>query len=55
MLELKRRGIFVWNELYFTVPITLFALLNFAGCYVAENKHFVRVYLALDGFHYVRA
>lgn len=55
LLELKRRGIFVWNKSYVTVPIILFAFLTYAGCYVAESKHFVRIYFALDGFHYVRA
>jgi NhaP-type Na+/H+ or K+/H+ antiporter len=55
LLELKRRGIFIWNELYFTVPMTLFSVVTFAGCFLAENKHSVRVYLALDGYHYVHA
>jgi len=54
LLELKRRGIFVWNELYVTVPVLLCSILVFAACYVAESRHSVRVYLALDGFHYVR-
>ena len=55
LLELKRRGIFIWNELYFTAPYTMFALIFYASCFRAEDKHFVRVYYALDGIHYVRA
>jgi hypothetical protein len=55
LLDLKRRGIFVWNELYLTAPITLFAVFTYAGCYFAENRHFVRIYRASDGFHYVHA
>jgi len=54
LLELKRRGIFVWNGLYVTVPVLLSSVLVFAACYMAESRHSVRVYLALDGFHYVR-
>lgn len=55
LLDLNRHGTYVWNELYFTAPLALFSLLTYVGCYVAESKHFVRVYIALDGFHYVRA
>lgn len=55
LLELKRRGIFIWNELYFTAPVVLFSLLTYAGCFVTENRNSVRVYMALDGYHYVRA
>lgn len=55
LLELKTRGIFVWNELYLTVPLLLFMLVTYAACFLAEDKNHMKVYLALDGYHYVRA
>jgi|SRR5688572_9729448 hypothetical protein len=55
LLELKRREIFIWNELYITVPYIVFALIFYAVCFRTEDKHSVRVYYALDGVHYVRA
>lgn len=54
LMELKRHGIFVWNELYFTAPVLLFSLVTYSGCFFAEDRNFVRVYLALDGYYYVR-
>ena len=55
LLEMKERGIFVWNELYLTIPFLVFSLVTFAGCFYAEDRHNVRVYMALDGFRFVRA
>jgi len=55
LLELKTRGILVWNELYLTVPLLLFMLVTHAACFLAEDKNHLRIYLALDGYHYVRA
>ena len=55
LLELKDRGIFVWNELYFTLPMLLFSLLFYFVSFVTEDRHNVRVYMALDGIHYVHA
>lgn len=54
LLELKKRGIFVWNELYFTVPYMVFAFITFSSCFIAESNHSVRIYYALDGLRYVR-
>ncbi len=54
LLEMKERGIFVWNELYLTVPFLVFSLVTFAGCFYEEDRHTVRVYRALDGFRFVR-
>src|SRR6266481_3533293 len=53
LLELKKRGIFIWNELYLTVPFLLFLLIAYAACFLSEDKNHMRVYMALDGFHYV--
>ena len=55
MLELKSQGVFVWNELYFTIPITIFSLISYAVAFITEDRHHIKVYLALDGIHYVKA
>jgi hypothetical protein len=55
LLVLKNKGIFVWHELYLTGTCTLIALIIYVGCFLAEDRYFVRVYLALDGYHYVHA
>jgi len=55
LLELKNRGIFIWNELYFTIPLLLFSSLFYTVSFITEDRHNVRVYMALDGIHYVHA
>jgi len=55
LLRLNRSGVFVWNELYIQAPMALISLIIYVGCFLAESKHFVKVYLALDGYHYIRA
>ena len=55
LLELKERGVFIWNELYLTIPLLLFSLLFYIVCFITEDKHDVRVYFALDGIHYAHA
>jgi len=55
LLELKSRGIFVWNELYLTLPILLFSVLFYCVSFIAEDRNNIRVYMALDGMHYVHA
>ena len=55
MLELKDQGIFVWNELYFTIPMTVFSLISYTVAFITEDRNHIKVYLALDGIHYVKA
>ncbi len=55
LLELKARGIFVWNELYLMVPLLLFMLIMYSACFLAEDRNHIKIYMALDGVHYVRA
>ncbi len=54
LLELKRRDILVWNELYISVPILIFSIATFLVCFVSEDRHIVQIYFALDGFHFIR-
>lgn len=55
LLGLKDQGIFVWNELYFTIPMTTFSLISYAVAFITEDRNHIKVYLALDGIHYVKA
>lgn len=55
LLELNDRGIFVWNELYFTLPMALISAQYYLVSFIAEDRNNIRVYIALDGLHYVHA
>ena len=55
MLELKSQGVFIWNELYFIIPLTVFSLIAYTVAFISEDRHHIKVYLALDGIHYVKA
>jgi len=55
LLELNDSGKFIWNEIYFTLPITLVSVLTYTACFIAEDKYLVRIYISLSGYHYVRA
>jgi len=55
LLELKNRGIFIWNELYFTLPMLVFSVLFYSVTFIAEDRNNIRVYMALDGLHYEHA
>ena len=46
LLELKDSGKFIWNEIYFTLPITLISILIYAACFIAEDKYLVRIYMS---------
>ncbi|MDH5735507.1 MAG: hypothetical protein OEY87_05225, partial [Gammaproteobacteria bacterium] len=54
LLELNDRGIFVWNEVYFTIMIAVYSAVSFVLNFIAEDRHDVKVYWALDGICYVK-
>jgi len=55
LLALNELNIFVWNGLYISVPILLYSFVINTVCFIAEDRHNIHVYMALDGYHFVRA
>ena len=55
LLFLKDLGLFIWNELYLTIPFFVYFTANFTISYAVEKKFKIKVYWATDGLHYVKA
>jgi hypothetical protein len=53
LLKLNEMGLFVWNVSYLILPLLLVCALYFVGSLVAERRHARRIYVSLDGFHFV--
>jgi c-di-AMP phosphodiesterase-like protein len=53
LLALNDSGVFIWNQLYLDIPLTLYFLLRGVIAWITEWRKSVQVYEELEGFTFV--